>query len=253
MPGFQENLVGIGTIYDADYSITFTKDTVSIYSPKGHRVLMVWRKTEGPRLWRISLLPDEISTPDITAHYAQQSTLKAFSAYNLPSVEVLIRYFHAAAGFPVRDTWIRAIKAGHFDLWPGITYQNATKYCPACKETIKCHMVQRRKHVRSTRPTRKHSRPTEPIPKEGDNEMHIKTTHISKLYTDDTGQLPVISRTGNQYVMVAYHCSANTIMAVPFKSRKDKDRMVAYNSIMQRLKDRNMLVNLQILDNEASK
>ena len=29
--------------------------------------------------------------------------------------------------------------------------------------------------------------------------------------------------------------------------------MVAYNTIMQRLKDRNMLVNLQILDNEASK
>ena len=53
--------------------------------------------------------------------------------------------------------------------------------------------------------------------------------------------------------MVAYHCDANAIMAVPFKSRKDKDRMVAYNTIMQRLKDRNMLLNLQILDNEASK
>ena len=29
--------------------------------------------------------------------------------------------------------------------------------------------------------------------------------------------------------------------------------MVAYNTIMQRLKDRNILVHLQILDNEASK
>ena len=53
--------------------------------------------------------------------------------------------------------------------------------------------------------------------------------------------------------MVEYHCDANAIMAVPFKSRKDKDRMVAYNTIMQRLKDRNMLVHLKILDNEASK
>ena len=53
--------------------------------------------------------------------------------------------------------------------------------------------------------------------------------------------------------MVAYHFDANAIISVPFKSRKDKYRMVAYNSIMQRLKDRNMLVNLQILDNEASK
>ena len=51
--------------------------------------------------------------------------------------------------------------------------------------------------------------------------------------------------------MVAYHCDANTNMEVPFKSRKDKDRMVAYNTIIQRLKDRNMLVHVQILDNEA--
>ena len=28
-----ENLMGIGPIYDADYKVTFTKDTVSIYNP----------------------------------------------------------------------------------------------------------------------------------------------------------------------------------------------------------------------------
>ena len=53
--------------------------------------------------------------------------------------------------------------------------------------------------------------------------------------------------------MVAYYCDSNAIIVVPFKTRKDKDRMAAYNTIIQRLKDRNMLVNLQILDNEASK
>ena len=53
--------------------------------------------------------------------------------------------------------------------------------------------------------------------------------------------------------MVAYHCDANSIIDVPFNSRKYKNRMVSYNSIMQRLKNRNMMVNPQILDNEASK
>ena len=53
--------------------------------------------------------------------------------------------------------------------------------------------------------------------------------------------------------MVEYHCDSNAIMVVPFKSGKYKDRMVAYSTIMQRLKDRNMLVNLQILDNDARK
>ena len=107
MPGFQENLVGIGLIYDADYSVTFTKDLVRIYSPKGHRVLIGWREIEGPRLWRMYLLLDETSTPDITAPNTQQSTLKAFSAYDLTSVEALIRYFLSAAGFLVRETWPR--------------------------------------------------------------------------------------------------------------------------------------------------
>ena len=101
------------------------------------------------------LLPYETSTPDITAPNDQQSTLKAFSAYDLPSVEALIRYFHAAAGFPVRYTWPKSIEAGNFDLWPGLTFQNATKYCPNSKETIKVHMVQTRQLVRSTRPTMK--------------------------------------------------------------------------------------------------
>ena len=102
MPGFQENLVGIGLICDADYIVTFTKDTGSIYNPKGHRFLKVWHGTEVPRLWCMSLLPDEDCIPDIaTAPDAQQSTLNAFNAYDLTSAEGLIRYFHAAAGFPI--------------------------------------------------------------------------------------------------------------------------------------------------------
>ena len=102
MPGFQENLMGIGPIYDSDYKVTFTKDTVSIYNPKGHRILRGWQEKERPKLWRMSLLPEYKSTPD--GSEAQQSTLKAFSAYDLPIVEAPIGYFHAAAGFPVRDT-----------------------------------------------------------------------------------------------------------------------------------------------------
>ena len=31
-------------------------------------------------------------------------SLQDFSAYELPSVEAPVRYFHAAAGFPIRNT-----------------------------------------------------------------------------------------------------------------------------------------------------
>ena len=43
--------------------------------------------------------------------YTQQARKKpeANNAYDLPSLEALARYMHAAAGFPVRSTWLRAI------------------------------------------------------------------------------------------------------------------------------------------------
>ena len=63
------------------------------------------------------------------------------SAYDLPRVESLVQYMHAAAGFPVKSTWIKAIKKGNFATWPELTYSNAEKYCPHAVDTIKGNIV----------------------------------------------------------------------------------------------------------------
>ena len=52
--------------------------------------------------------------------------------------------------------------------------------------------------------------------------------------------------------MTAYHCDLNVILACPFISRKYIHRLVAYNTIMVRLKSRGHHVDLQVLDNEVS-
>ena len=52
--------------------------------------------------------------------------------------------------------------------------------------------------------------------------------------------------------MVAYN-SSNVILVEPFFSRKYKNRLADYNAIMQRLKEKNILVELKILENECSK
>ena len=49
--------------------------------------------------------------PDVTP---DEATLEAYSAYNLPSVEALVKYFYAASGYPVRSTWLTAIKNSNF-------------------------------------------------------------------------------------------------------------------------------------------
>jgi len=105
-------------------------------------------------------------------------------------------------------------------------------------------MVQTRQNVRSTKP-KAPTRPVgvtvsanndmDPVLAENSlgNELHIRVQPLSKLYTDDTGRFPVRSRSGNQYIMIAYHCNSNAILAEAFKTRADKHRLIAYNNIIQ--------------------
>ena len=44
-----------------------------------------------------------------------QKNPEANNVYDLPILESLVRYMYAAAGFPVRSTWLRAIKKGNFN------------------------------------------------------------------------------------------------------------------------------------------
>ena len=151
MPGFTQNILGIGNLCDKDCKVLFTKHSVSIYDIKNQPFLKGWREKSGAKLWRISLRlylrPDVAkclpSNEDTKADSQEkQANIEAFSAYDLPYVEALVIYFHAAAGYPLRDKWLKEIKAGNYDSWLGLNYINATKYCPLANETIKCHMVQ---------------------------------------------------------------------------------------------------------------
>ena len=75
----------------------------------------------------------------------------ALNAHGRPSVGALVKYLHTCAGFPVRSTWLAAIKAGNYSTWPGLTFANAAKYCPVSVETIRGHMAQSRQSTRSTK------------------------------------------------------------------------------------------------------
>ena len=58
---------------------------------------------------------------------------------------------HATCRYPVKSTWLKAIKAGNFIGWPVINERTVSKYYPETTETPKGHMNQTRKNVRSTK------------------------------------------------------------------------------------------------------
>ena len=69
--------------------------------------------------------------------------------------EEAIKWMHAVCGYPVKYTWIKAIKAGNFTGWPILNEHNVAKYYPETTETPKGHLNQTRKNVRTTKPKTK--------------------------------------------------------------------------------------------------
>ena len=112
MPGLCHTLIGVGPLCGAKFVVTFTRDAVIVHYKQGTAVLTSWRESTGPQLWRIDLQPGDSNLPSMPNNY-KQDTLAASIPYELPSVVSLIRYFHAAAGFPVRSTWLKASGAGN--------------------------------------------------------------------------------------------------------------------------------------------
>ena len=48
------------------------------------------------------------------AGVANGGTSKANSVYDLPSTKQAIKWMHAVCGYPVKATWLKAIKAGNY-------------------------------------------------------------------------------------------------------------------------------------------
>jgi hypothetical protein len=71
--------------------------------------------------------------------------------YSLPSIPQTITHLHAAAGYPVKDTWINIIKVGNFVTWPGLTAATVRKHFPESDETEKDHIKKQHQGVRSTK------------------------------------------------------------------------------------------------------
>ena len=82
-------------------------------STEGKPILQGWREKKLPRLWRFALRLDGREEQKYTTTI--QIGPEAHIVYDLTSVEALFRFMHAAAGLPVKSTWLKAIKHGNYN------------------------------------------------------------------------------------------------------------------------------------------
>ena len=59
MPTFKNTLIGVGPICDANFTVVFKKEDVTVLSRKGESNLQGWREENPPRLCRFALSTDE--------------------------------------------------------------------------------------------------------------------------------------------------------------------------------------------------
>ena len=175
------SLMSTSKFADVDYITIFDKDEVNIYDSNDVKITVTrgailrgWRcPTTG--LWRVPLVPTmrKENVNNVNTQTALLSkppteflpnrpppTEAVANVYELKTQPEMIRYYHAAAGFPTKPTWLAAIKNNHYASWTGLTYEGVSKYFPESEETHKGHGRKLKSGQRST--TKK--KPTENAP-----------------------------------------------------------------------------------------
>jgi hypothetical protein len=136
LPGLTKSLLCINKMAENGYTTIFRpgnegvmihkKGTLTI--PTSEPSVLQGCKKRGANLWTVS------------APATNDERKEVANVYNLPSISQSIKYLHAAAGYPVKDTWIKAITAGNYTTWPGLTAPAVQKHFPKSDETQKGHM-----------------------------------------------------------------------------------------------------------------
>lgn len=256
---FPQSLMSVGKVSDDGTVSIFTQDGVTVHKEedvlitcKGQPILIGVRDEHGR--YRIPLTQHKGQwQPRQPTKRARIALHQANSVYDLPNTEQAIKWMHAVCGYPVKSTWIKAIKAGNFMGWPLLTEQNVRKYYPETTETPKGHLNQSRKNVRSTKP-----KPLEDV-----NSTQLRGRKVQDIYTkvynvrdtvftDQTGHFPWGSQAGHKYIMVMVDIDSNAILVEPLKNRKDGELIRGYEQLLARLTRAGIKPKKHVLDNEVS-
>ena len=137
----------------------------------------------------------------------------------------LVQYLHRCDFSLVVHTWTKAIDAGYFATWPGLTSELVRIHLPKLLATAKGHLKQDRQNIRLTKPsiaTAPLFLPSQHAPPAQSHQVFVETVKlIAKVSTDQTGRFPVTSSRGSKYLMVLYDHETNTISPKPIKSRSE--------------------------------
>ncbi len=119
--------------------------------------------------------------------------------------EEVVRFQHAALGFPTKAMLLTAIRHKNLVTFPGLTSKNVNKFFPEFDETQKGHMKQTMQGVRSTKVIDedamfKAEAMLQPKPGVKHKAVYLWVFNATKkvMYTDQPGHFPITSAQGHK-------------------------------------------------------
>ncbi len=280
VPGLHSTLISVPKIVDKDYIVVFDKKLAKTYDTKTTTITATAEPVlEAPRCTSTSLwlMPLKTKTnggnqngniAGDRASNIEGVTERANAIFELPSTHQTILYHHALVGFPVKETFLNAVRAGNYTTWPGLTIAALHKYFPNSDEMQKGHMKGQRQGIHSTKQKaldhlveseklvkiKVEPGTEEVLPAKRHSDIFVRIKDLAEsIHSDQTGAFSYTSQQGNRYVVMAIHLDANHIVCEPMKNRSEDEMIKAYQKIITRMKVAGLGLKTHRLDNKASK
>jgi hypothetical protein len=124
VPGLHSTLISVPKLADAGYTIVFSKERAAIYNDYTTTItankppVLEADRCNLTGLWKLPLHTEETATNKDPPHKEATNVI-----FDLPSARQDFLWYHAAAGFPPKETFIRAVCNRNYATWPKLTVQ----------------------------------------------------------------------------------------------------------------------------------
>jgi hypothetical protein len=157
-------------------------------------------------LWELPLKPLQTTSSNTRSAATQLETINVI--FDLPSARQTLLWYHAAAGFPTKETFSNAVRAGNYSTWPGLTAKMIHCHFPDSNKTIRGPLKGQQQGICSTKQkvldklvemaaTSLHLATLKaPIIKHSDIFVRIEDLSDT-IHLDQTGGFPYTSQCGN--------------------------------------------------------
>jgi hypothetical protein len=236
---------------------------------RGNHVILEGSRDSSTDLWQLGLQPGTLRQTTQLVHQPGNQP-SGNNVHELTVKQDIVTYLHQACFSPIPSTWLKAIDAGHFATWSGLTIDLVRKHLAKSVATSKGHMRQERQHLPSTKTLSlplPHSKEAKTAPgqtaeiggthnkaafHERTHCVYMKPIAVAgQIHSDQTGRFPITSSRSSKYIMVVYDYDSNAILTKPLTSRTETELLQAYSKLHDYLTARVLKPVLQRPDNEA--